>query len=163
MQLLQILGYLVALLVLGPGGNAFTRFVLWLSKARKLPKDAEQSASRVAADEQISSSPQLAASSRSDKEREILNAGRYIGLLERLLILIGLVLGKWEVILAVIALKTVARHSELNQRIAAEYFLIGSLASIFWAVLVAGGLIWFDQSLGFHLLTDIFRSATING
>jgi hypothetical protein len=80
-----------------------------------------------------------------------INAGRYIGFLERVLIILGLVSGKWDIIALVVALKTVARYKELDKQISAEYFLVGSLASIVWAILLALVLSWFDSSLGFHV------------
>src|SRR5688572_28785712 len=56
-------------------------------------------------------------------------AGRIVGSLERLITAIGLAAGSWEVVAAVIALKTVARFKELDNKLFAEYFLIGSLCS----------------------------------
>jgi hypothetical protein len=79
-----------------------------------------------------------------------LNAGRYIGLLERSLIVIGIVMGTWEVILAVVAIKTVGRYQELDSKDAAEYFLVGSLASVLWAVIVAGLLATYDSAWGYR-------------
>jgi hypothetical protein len=60
-----------------------------------------------------------------------------IGILERLLIFLGLVASSWEILAGVVALKTVARYSDLDKQDKAEYFLIGSLASILWAVVVS--------------------------
>jgi hypothetical protein len=62
-----------------------------------------------------------------------LRAGRVIGVLERLLIFVGLTASSWEILAGVVALKTVARYSKLDEQNKAEYFLIGSLASILWA------------------------------
>ena len=75
-------------------------------------------------------------------------AGRYIGLLERMLIVIGLIMGTWEVIVAVVALKTVARYNDLDDQLTAEYFLIGSLASILWALIIVGLLVAYDSTIG---------------
>ena len=66
-----------------------------------------------------------------------LRGGRYIGMLERSLIFIGIVSQHWELVAGVVALKSVARYKELDRQINAEYFLIGSLTSILWAILVA--------------------------
>lgn len=38
--------------------------------------------------------------------------------------------------------KTVARYPEFDKQINAEYFLVGSLASLFRAVLMAGAVVW---------------------
>lgn len=78
-------------------------------------------------------------------------AGRMIGSLERIIIFLGLAAGSWEIIAAVIALKTVGRFKELDQQLHAEYFLIGSLASMVWATLISLILIWFDRHLGFNI------------
>jgi len=84
----------------------------------------------------------------SPDPNEPAKAGRIIGSLERLIIAIGLVAGSWEVIAAVIALKTVARFQELDDKKFAEYFLIGSLCSLFWATLITGSWIAYDELVG---------------
>ncbi|HWA89281.1 MAG TPA: hypothetical protein VG889_04555 [Rhizomicrobium sp.] len=81
-----------------------------------------------------------------------LNVGRYIGLLERVLIVVGILRGSWEVMAAVIALKTVARYKDLDEQITAEYFLVGSLASILWALVIAYLFSLYDHAYGFQLL-----------
>lgn len=63
--------------------------------------------------------------------------GAWIGGFERLLMAAGLLSGAWEILVAVIALKTVARFKEIDERIHAEYFLVGSLFSVVWALGVA--------------------------
>lgn len=50
-----------------------------------------------------------------------------------------------------IALKTVARFKELDDRLPAEYFLIGSLFSIFWAMLITGAWLGYDRAYGIDL------------
>ena len=85
------------------------------------------------------------------EEKQALRAGRYIGLFERLLVSLGMIMQQWELIVAVIALKTVARYRELDNQITAEYFLVGSLVSLLWAVLVTIGLILYDQSAGYGI------------
>lgn len=79
------------------------------------------------------------------------HAGRWIGSLERVLIMIGLAAASWEVMVAVIALKTVARYQELDKRSEAEYFLVGSLASMLWAVLVTMFTLYYDRTFGLNL------------
>lgn len=81
-------------------------------------------------------------------EKHALKAGRYIGLFERLLISLGVIVNQWEIIVAVIVLKTVARYQELDDQITAEYFLVGSLVSLLWAVLVTVALLIFDRDVG---------------
>lgn len=75
-------------------------------------------------------------------------AGRYIGALERMVIAAGLVMHSWEAIAAVVALKTIGRFKELDQQLPAEYFLVGSLFSLLWAIVIT--LTWaaYDQAFG---------------
>ena len=49
-----------------------------------------------------------------------LRAGRVIGMLERLLIFVGLTASSWEILAGVVALKTVARYSKLDEQSKAE-------------------------------------------
>ena len=65
-----------------------------------------------------------------------------------MLVSLGVIVHHWEIIVAVIALKTVARYRELDNQITAEYFLIGSLVSLLWAVLVTVALLIFDRDVG---------------
>jgi hypothetical protein len=78
-------------------------------------------------------------------------AGYIIGWLERLLVAIGILAQSWEILAAVIALKTVARFKELDDRLPAEYFLVGSLFSILWAMLITGAWIGYDRTIGSDL------------
>jgi len=128
----QITGYLLFLPVLWWLGNAFCRGVLAMAGAEAAASGMNHGVGSAA--------------------RQIFAAGRTIGILERSLILLGIVTGRWEVMAAVVALKTVARYRELDKQLNAEYFLVGSLASILWAVLVAGALLLFDSRLGLSLL-----------
>ena len=84
-----------------------------------------------------------------------LRAGRAIGVLERILIFVGLTASSWEILAGVVALKTVARYSKLDEQNRAEYFLIGSLASILWAVIVTVATALYDQHLGLGLLARL--------
>ncbi|SIQ56971.1 DUF3307 domain-containing protein [Maribacter ulvicola] len=66
------------------------------------------------------------------------NAGKYIGIIERLFVLIFIVLGRWEVIGLLIAAKSVFRFNDLkerNNRKLTEYILIGTLISFGLAIL----------------------------
>lgn len=61
------------------------------------------------------------------------NAGSYIGMLERLLILAFVLLGRWEGIGFLIAAKSIFRFADIKgnpDRKLTEYFLIGTLLSI---------------------------------
>ncbi|WP_396634223.1 DUF3307 domain-containing protein [Maribacter sp. R86514] len=66
------------------------------------------------------------------------NAGKYIGIIERLFVLIFIVLGRWEVIGLLITAKSVFRFNDLkerNNRKLTEYILIGTLVSFGLAIL----------------------------
>ncbi|MEM9709611.1 MAG: hypothetical protein AAF871_12575 [Pseudomonadota bacterium] len=78
-------------------------------------------------------------------------AGWLIGALERLLLSAGIAAESWEVVAAVIALKSVARFRELNEKEFAEYFLVGSLFSVLWALLVTTLWLAYDSRYGVDL------------
>jgi hypothetical protein len=109
---------LLALLLLTWGGNWVCKQIFWLSGL-----DAATSASKLASH----------------------RAGWIIGSLERLILAFGIVVQSWEVIAAVIALKSVARFQKLNRQVFAEYFLVGSLFSLLWAIAVTSAWLAADQ------------------
>ena len=82
-------------------------------------------------------------------------AGWLIGWLERLILAIGIVAGSWEVLAAVIALKTVSRFQEMDDQAFAEYFLVGSLFSVLWAFAVTSLRMIYDRTLGIDLRADL--------
>ena len=66
------------------------------------------------------------------------NAGKYIGIIERLFVLMFIILGRWEAIGLLIGAKSVFRFNDLkesNNRKLTEYILIGTLMSFGLAVL----------------------------
>ncbi|WP_150451990.1 DUF3307 domain-containing protein [Arenibacter lacus] len=68
------------------------------------------------------------------------NAGKYIGIIERLFVLGFIVMGRWEAIGLLIAAKSVFRFNDLkegNSRKLTEYILIGTLMS-FGLAMIAG-------------------------
>lgn len=70
--------------------------------------------------------------------RSLPNAGKYIGIIERLFVLTFVVLGRWEGIGLLIAAKSVFRFNDLkesNSRKLTEYILIGTLVSFGMAIL----------------------------
>lgn len=76
------------------------------------------------------------------------NAGKYIGIIERLFVLIFIILGRWEVIGFLIAAKSVFRFNDLkesNSRKLTEYILIGTLLSFGSAILT--GIIYISTLL----------------
>ena len=79
------------------------------------------------------------------------SAGRWIGTLERLILAAGILADSWEILAAVIALKTVARFKDMDKRTFAEYFLVGSLFSILWALIVTSAWLAYDHTFGIDL------------
>jgi len=70
--------------------------------------------------------------------KSLTNAGKYIGIIERLLVLLFIILGRWEVIGLLITAKSVFRFNDLkenNNRKLTEYILIGTLLSFGIAIL----------------------------
>lgn len=67
------------------------------------------------------------------KTREVLRGGTWIGYLERLAVVGAVVLGRFEIVAAVIAIKGLGRFSELDAPEARERFIIGTLVSMTWA------------------------------
>lgn len=72
-------------------------------------------------------------SDSSDKSLD--RAGRYIGILERLIVAASILIGRYEIIGFLIAAKSIIRHTETNNKVFAEYFLIGTFTSFIWAAL----------------------------
>jgi len=71
------------------------------------------------------------------------NAGKYIGIIERLFVLVFIIIGRWEAIGLLITAKSVFRFNDLkesNSRKLTEYILIGTLVSFGFAILA--GLIY---------------------
>ncbi len=62
------------------------------------------------------------------------NTGRFIGILERLLVYVLVLDNQYEAIGLILAAKRFARFRELDQREFAEYVLIGTLLSVGTAI-----------------------------
>lgn len=66
------------------------------------------------------------------------NAGKYIGIIERLFVLVFIIIGRWEAIGLLITAKSVFRFNDLkqsNNRKLTEYILIGTLLSFGLAII----------------------------
>ena len=63
-------------------------------------------------------------------------AGRLIGILERTLTLILILAGEWAAMALLATAKSVARFDDLKDREFAEYYLVGTLASLLVAILI---------------------------
>lgn len=76
------------------------------------------------------------------------NAGKYIGILERLFVFVFVVMGKWEAIGFLLASKSVFRFGDLKEskdRKLTEYVLIGTLLS--FGIAIAAGIIFLKLNL----------------
>jgi Protein of unknown function (DUF3307) len=81
---------------------------------------------------------------------EVINAGLYIGWLERFLVLTALFLQSPATVGFILAAKSIARYPELKSIRFAEYFLIGTLLSV--AIAIGGAII---------LLKALYGTATL--
>lgn len=73
------------------------------------------------------------------------NAGKYIGIIERLFVLLFIIMGRWEAIGLLITAKSVFRFNDLkesNSRKLTEYILIGTLMSFGLAIVT--GMIYLN-------------------
>lgn len=80
-----------------------------------------------------------------DKKKGLLSGGKTIGLLERTLVLIFVLVGKPEGVAFVVAAKSVFRIGDLTDhvdRLHAEYIMIGTLRSFTYALIVAFLMKW---------------------
>lgn len=71
--------------------------------------------------------------------------GEAIGVLERWIVMIMIARGDYAAMAFVVAAKALARHKRLDDQDFAEYFLVGTLASLFAAILVAESLRFFTS------------------
>jgi hypothetical protein len=69
----------------------------------------------------------------AEAETPFLRGGAAIGYLERIAVVVAIAVGHLEIVAAVIAVKGLGRFSELDNDIARERFIIGTLASLTWA------------------------------
>ena len=69
------------------------------------------------------------------QNESLLNAGKYIGIVERAIIFGSILIGRYEIIGFLIAAKSIIRHQDANHknRMFTEYFLIGTFTSFIWA------------------------------
>jgi len=69
-----------------------------------------------------------------EKESGVKYAGLIIGFLERFIILTFVLLDQYSSIAFIFTAKSIARFEELKDRIFAEYYIIGTLASVSFAI-----------------------------
>lgn len=78
------------------------------------------------------------------------NAGKYIGIIERLFVLVFILIGRWDAIGLLITAKSVFRFNDLkesNSRKLTEYILIGTLVSFGLAMLSGLWYLHYTQSV----------------
>jgi hypothetical protein len=121
---------LAAVILLLPVGNSVVRGLLQAARLSFVAKSAQSNSAQ---------------------------AGRIIGILERILMTVGILFDRWEILAAVIALKSVARFREMDEKDFAEYFLVGLLGSMLWTILIAGGWMLFDANIGIGIHTDLVQ------
>lgn len=67
-----------------------------------------------------------------------MRAGRYIGTLERMIVLFFIALEEYTAIAWVLTAKSITRHEDINKdKISGEYYLLGTLMSLLLVVLTA--------------------------
>ena len=84
------------------------------------------------------------------ENQSLANAGKFIGILERILVFVFIITDHWEAVGFLITAKSVFRFGDLKEskdRKLTEYILIGTLLSFGFAILT---------SLGFQYLTRFF-------
>ena len=110
------------------GGNPVTRRVLEIATHGRVEEGDNGGI--------LLRAPSLAAGSEG-AVREVLRGGTTIGYLERVAVALGIIAGFPEAIAVIVALKGIGRFSELASAEARERFIIGTLASLVWACIVA--------------------------
>jgi len=73
---------------------------------------------------------------KSDKGENAKGAGKIIGVFERAIIVPLIFVGAYEAVGLVLAAKSIARFEQLKDRKFAEYYLVGTLASLSFGIIV---------------------------
>lgn len=71
-----------------------------------------------------------------DADSGVEGSGRLIGMLERTIALVLILLGQWAALGLLVAAKSIARFEELKERRFGEYYLVGTLSSLLVAIVV---------------------------
>ena len=79
---------------------------------------------------------------RPDAVGGIKGAGALIGFLERALTLTLVLADEYTAIALVLTAKSIARYKELQDQKFAEYYLVGTMTSILFAILIGIGTKW---------------------
>ncbi|KAB7887056.1 hypothetical protein [Poseidonibacter ostreae] len=87
----------------------------------------------------------------------VLGNGEKIGKLERLLYFAGVITQNWILISLIIGLKTISRFQKLNKQKRAEYFLIGSLSSLLYSIIIGYLFLGAIKLFEFNYLINILN------
>lgn len=71
-----------------------------------------------------------------EKFIENVRSGKWIGILERILMSIFLYLKEFEVIGLIITFKSIARYNQMDKKVFAEYYLMGTLLSVIHTIII---------------------------
>ncbi|MBP1136947.1 hypothetical protein JOE31_003179 [Arthrobacter sp. PvP023] len=137
----------LALLTAGFAGWPVTALVFRLARTiddkadaarAAVDRAASESADDPAADVTVDNVTADKASAQPAPTTRILRGGAIIGVLERLAVCLAILTGQPVAIAYVVAIKGLGRFAELKETpVAAERFIIGTLASMLWAAGVA--------------------------
>lgn len=75
-------------------------------------------------------------------KRGLKHAGAIIGVLERIFTLTLVLIGQYTAIALILTAKSITRFNELKKRDFAEYYLIGTLSSILFSILIGIFTLW---------------------
>ena len=92
---------------------------------------------------------------RNPESEGLSGAGRRIGMIERVIILTLALLGEFGTISFVFVAKSMARFEQLKKRQFAEYYLLGTLLSISFAIFIAILIQGVITILSFTLFPDL--------
>lgn len=87
---------------------------------------------------------------KENQDNSLINAGKYIGVLERILVFLFIITDHWEAVGFLMAAKSVFRFGDLKEskdRQLTEYMLIGTLLSFGIAIVTALVVLWVQQAL----------------
>lgn len=96
------------------------------------------------------------------KNKESDDNAKKIGFIERILYFIGIISQNWALITIVIVLKSIVRYKEIDNQIKAEYFLIGSLLSLLFAIMISVIFIAFDKIHNLEIINYIVSLVSYN-
>jgi hypothetical protein len=98
----------------------------------------------------------------SQEDSQPLKNGSRIGFYERVLYFIGIVTQNWILVSLVVGLKTISRYQKLDNQDNAEYFLIGSLLSLIYSIIISALFIFSYKIFGIEYLDYVYNLTVHN-